>query len=107
MNFAHQTNKIFSILEIEDQDAPINDEKREKIKDLITKVYYLGVSAGANKAIDDCFASLKKVKEHMTYSTLPAEMRIKSFDIYFDQAFIDKLKSRVELAREYLKTLKP
>lgn len=66
MNFALQTNKIFEILEIEDKDAPINDEKRNKVKDLITKVYYLGVSSGANNAFNASIAAIKEKQDEQS-----------------------------------------
>lgn len=47
----------------------------------------------------------QKVKEQMTYSNLPDELRLKTFTVERNDFLIEKLKQRVLLCREYIKKL--
>jgi hypothetical protein len=44
----------------------------------------------------------QRVHREMTYSNLPDELRLKSFEVKRDPAVIEELKKRVELCREYI-----
>lgn len=48
-----------------------------------------------------------EVKEKMTYSHLPASLRIKTFTLEKDQKLIDLIYSRVDECRTYIKSLQP
>jgi len=55
--------------------------------------------------MDDVEAELfDLVKSEMTYSNLPDELRIKSFDTVYDQKRIDAIYHRVEECREWIAT---
>lgn len=45
---------------------------------------------------------IEGVREHMTYSNLPSDLRLKIFEIDRDELVIDKIKSRVVESRDYL-----
>lgn len=45
------------------------------------------------------------VRENMTYSNLPAQMRIKEFVVQPDKEAIERVRLRVEAMREYIATL--
>ncbi len=47
----------------------------------------------------------ERVRREMTYSNLPAELRLKTFEVKKDQAVIDELMYRVELCRKYIASL--
>jgi hypothetical protein len=46
-----------------------------------------------------------EVKEHLTYSHFPPELRIKVFDVEYDPEKVARIKQRVNDCRAYLKTL--
>ncbi|AMR34185.1 hypothetical protein A0256_23395 [Mucilaginibacter sp. PAMC 26640] len=47
----------------------------------------------------------QKVHKEMTYSDLPAELRLKTFTVNRDPSVIDELKIRVDMCRVYIKKL--
>ena len=47
---------------------------------------------------------LGHVKQRMIYSNMPDKLRIKSFDISYDEKVIDKLKGRVNECKQYVKS---
>ena len=55
---------------------------------------------------------LTNTPEHMTweqqndYSELADELRIKTFEFEYDENIIDELKIRIQLAKNYLETIK-
>lgn len=46
-----------------------------------------------------------RVKEQMTYSNLPDNLRLKLFEVQKDESFGEEIKTRVKMCREYIKTL--
>jgi len=61
MDIKMTANKLFAILELEDMDAPINDKKREAVKDLLQKIYNVGRMMGSDKALGDAIQALQKM----------------------------------------------
>ena len=46
-----------------------------------------------------------KVKSDMTYSNLPDSLRIKIFEIKRDETIISSIRERVDVCREYIKSV--
>ena len=55
--------------------------------------------------IDFDDALLKKFIKQMTYGDIDEKLKMKIFEFDYDETVIDELKSKVELCREYLKTI--
>jgi hypothetical protein len=75
-------------------DAP--DELVEK------EARMLSYKAGYSELDSDFYDEVKKT---MVYSHLPNELRIKKFEVKRDEAKIQQIKDRVQICRDYIKTL--
>lgn len=58
-----------------------------------------------NNSIDFDDALLKQFINKMTYNDIDPELKIKTFEFDYDPTAIELLQSKVELCREYLKTI--
>jgi hypothetical protein len=76
-------------------DTPINLIEKE--------AYWWCKNNGYDELDMDIF---DQFKARMTYPDIPAERKIKVFDIARDESKIEAIKARVQEAREYIKTLK-
>lgn len=59
--------------------------------------------SGGYGHIEDNEDILKEFSERMRYDDVDDKLRIKSFDIDYDQGYIDELQERVKLCRKYIK----
>jgi hypothetical protein len=58
------------------------------------------------KTVNKYKEEVSQIKLNHTFGRLPLESRIKTFDVEYSPALIQKLKTRIDMAREFYKTIK-
>ena len=95
--YMHLTGKIKAAVNYCLIDAPTEIMDREA-----RNVWY---KAGNSGDVDmECF---DEVYAKMTYPDIPIELKLKRFEFDYDQSVIETIQQRVELCREYIKSITP